>query len=373
MLVKCPDCGTLVSDKATKCPKCGKVLGPEKPEFVDYGGIISILNKVADIRTKYPSFWVKVSVYPDNFSIDPLIEVITDSDNERATDLQKKANYDATSSTPTDFEEILRTEFSKYSFRKNVPVTELAGNANDQFRLYKTRPEQAYKAEWGQPYNYVLYQSGRPVAVVMLGDGHSHDSNVKYLIARMYAKKLNLPYINFYTQLPNTRDYVINRFKKFLNSESQRTLNLSVQINDEDLKMMNLVDAFKSLEYSSEFNKNDDPSDNFKSIKVNNAKVAAKIVYELLTKVFKKHLEMARFVITGVEDPENSAKYNSQGVFLEGNGYGQGEFAYYKESTQTQSVQQFADNEVQQEGDGGNGMIIWWTISIIGALIWIFS
>jgi hypothetical protein len=58
---------------------------------------------------------------------------------------------------------------------------------------------------------------GSVKGVVMLGKGHSHDSNVKYLIARMYAKKAGIPYINFYTQMPNERDYVIGRIRKFLN------------------------------------------------------------------------------------------------------------------------------------------------------------
>ena len=49
----------------------------------------------------------------------------------------------------------------------------------------------------------------------MLGDRHGHDVNVKYLIARMYAKKLGLPYINFYTQFPNTADYVARRLHFF--------------------------------------------------------------------------------------------------------------------------------------------------------------
>ena len=40
---------------------------------------------------------------------------------------------------------------------------------------------------------------------------------MKYLIARMYAEKLDLPYINFYTQMPNERNYVIERIRKFLN------------------------------------------------------------------------------------------------------------------------------------------------------------
>ena len=117
---------------------------------------------------------------------------------------------------PEYFAEILSTEFPQYSTKRNVPVTELAGFVADEFQLYESRPLQSYKAEWGAPYTFVLYQGDAPVGVVMLGDGSSHSRNVKYLISRMYAKKLGLPYINFYTQKPNKRAYVINRIKEFM-------------------------------------------------------------------------------------------------------------------------------------------------------------
>ena len=127
------------------------------------------------------------------------------------------ANGDVESEiTPAYFENIIRAEFPDYAIRRNVPVTELVGHAESRFRLYGTRPEQVYKAEWGRPYDFVLYRNDKPVAVVMLGDRHSHSSNVKYLISRMYAKRLYLPYINFYTQYPNTRDYVANRLHRFI-------------------------------------------------------------------------------------------------------------------------------------------------------------
>ena len=113
------------------------------------------------------------------------------------------------------FREILQTEFSQYTFKENVPVTELVGYVSDEFQLYSTRPRQVYQAEWGKPYSFVIYQAGVPRGIVMLGNGHSHDSNVKYLIARKYAQKMNLPYINFYTQMANERAYVIERIHKF--------------------------------------------------------------------------------------------------------------------------------------------------------------
>ena len=114
------------------------------------------------------------------------------------------------------FREILASEFPQYTVREKVAVTDVAGFANDEFQLYRTRPRQAYKAEWGQPYTFLLEQAGIPRGVVMLGKGNSHNSNVKYLIARVYAKKSGIPYINFYTQMTNERNYVIGRIRKFL-------------------------------------------------------------------------------------------------------------------------------------------------------------
>lgn len=114
------------------------------------------------------------------------------------------------------FRDILQTEFSEYELSENVAVTQLAGDANDSFRLYKTRPHQAYKAEWGEPYTFVLRRNGEVKGVVMLGDKRSHHERVKYLISRMYAKKLDIPYIRFYTHLPNEIAYVVLRIRKML-------------------------------------------------------------------------------------------------------------------------------------------------------------
>ena len=140
--------------------------------------------------------------------------------DERSVRVARPATPNVTRETPAKdpayFAEILSSEFPQYSVRQNVPVTDLAGNAADEFKLYTTRPQQTYKAEWGEPYTFVLYQDETPVGVVMLGSGYSHGRNVKFLIARSYAKKLGLPYINFYLQYPNERAYVVERIRKFL-------------------------------------------------------------------------------------------------------------------------------------------------------------
>ncbi len=116
----------------------------------------------------------------------------------------------------TYFREILQTEYPTLNIRENVAVTDIVGAVADEFQLYNTRPRQVYRAEWGQPYSFVLYEGSTPKAVVMLGSGHSHSANVKYLIARMYAKKSGMPYVNFYTQMPNERTYVVGRLRKFI-------------------------------------------------------------------------------------------------------------------------------------------------------------
>lgn len=148
-------------------------------------------------------------------------EHTTTTATRRATDERQAApvtqeNYTSPGEAVNYFDRILADEFPQYEVRRNVPVTDLVGDANDWFLLYPTRPMQTYKAEWGQPYTFVLYRGTVPAGVVMLGGGHTHDKNVKYLISRMYCKKLGIPYINFYLQMENERNYVIERIKDLM-------------------------------------------------------------------------------------------------------------------------------------------------------------
>jgi len=114
------------------------------------------------------------------------------------------------------FREILATEFPQYSVRENVPVQELAGDVSDEFSLWGERTNKVYRAEWGKPYDFVMYQNGLPKAAIVFGRGAQHKHKVKHLISRMYAQKLNMVYIGFYLQFPNYRPYVVNRIKEHL-------------------------------------------------------------------------------------------------------------------------------------------------------------
>lgn len=114
------------------------------------------------------------------------------------------------------FREILATEFPQYAVRENVPVPELTGYVSDEFSLYGDRSNQVYKAEWGKPYDFVMYLNGVPKAAIVFGRASQHKHKVKHLISRMYAKRLNMVYIGFYLQFPNYRPYVVNRIKEHL-------------------------------------------------------------------------------------------------------------------------------------------------------------
>lgn len=111
---------------------------------------------------------------------------------------------------------ILSTCFTEYKIMENIPVTDLAGDVSDTFQLYKTKPHKSYRAEWGEPYTFIICQNGIVKAVVMIGDKYSHVEKVKFLISRKYAEKLGLPYIHFYSNMDNEETYISDRIRKFL-------------------------------------------------------------------------------------------------------------------------------------------------------------
>ena len=95
------------------------------------------------------------------------------------------------------FAEILETQFSQYEIREDIPVSELGGTD-------------------GRDYDFGLYQNGRLVAVVILVE-HNKDTNRLYRSSKDAANKAGIPFINFYLQMQNERDYVIDRIRRFIN------------------------------------------------------------------------------------------------------------------------------------------------------------
>ena len=150
---------------------------------------------------------VQVKVKADRPEVHVELKAVHEVTSTEGMDYQEQVDY---------FKGILVTEFPEYTIRENVEVTELVGDANDKFKLYQSRPYREYKAEWGQPYNFVMYKDGEVKGVLMIGGERSHHAKVKYLISRMYAKKIEVPYLGFYTHMPNKISFVVNHIQKSL-------------------------------------------------------------------------------------------------------------------------------------------------------------
>ncbi|MDR0288011.1 MAG: hypothetical protein LBI03_09960 [Clostridiales bacterium] len=93
------------------------------------------------------------------------------------------------------FAQILSSEFNQYQVRENVPVSELGGT--------------------GRPYDFGLYQNGKLVSVVVLAE-HNRTRNQPYWNSEKKAAESNIPFINFYTHMPNKRDFVIYRINHMM-------------------------------------------------------------------------------------------------------------------------------------------------------------
>ena len=91
------------------------------------------------------------------------------------------------------FREIINEMFSGYTIREDVPVAELGGE--------------------GRAYDFALLNGTNFAGVIMLVE-HNRDNNRAYKGAREAAEAAGVPFINFYTHMPNERDYVIERIKR---------------------------------------------------------------------------------------------------------------------------------------------------------------
>ena len=93
------------------------------------------------------------------------------------------------------FAGILAGQFGQYQVRENIPLDEFGAQ--------------------GRPYDFGLYQNGALVAVVVLA-GHNKTRNHPYWNSQKKAQELNIPFINFYTHMPNERDFVIDRINRLM-------------------------------------------------------------------------------------------------------------------------------------------------------------
>ncbi|MDR1801294.1 MAG: hypothetical protein LBQ95_05610 [Lachnospiraceae bacterium] len=124
-------------------------------------------------------------LYSTTTSSAPSAKVATDSQAISAPS-QKGKEY---------FAEILATEFSSYEIRENVNPAAFGGS--------------------GRNLDFVLHSGGNLLGAVVLVD-HNRDNNKAYKDAKSSCEKAGVAFINFYTHMPNERDFVIYRIKNKL-------------------------------------------------------------------------------------------------------------------------------------------------------------
>ena len=93
---------------------------------------------------------------------------------------------------------ILAADFAAYEIQRGIDATSLGSPISPC-----------------KPYDYCLWENGRLAAVIMLTE-HNRDRNALFLNARRAAEQSGIPFINFYTHMPNERSYVRERIRSFL-------------------------------------------------------------------------------------------------------------------------------------------------------------
>ena len=63
--------------------------------------------------------------------------------------------------------------------------------------------------------DFCLYQNGRLCGAVMLTP-HNRDNNLAFRNAKQACQAAGVPFINFYSHLPNEREYVVTRIRSML-------------------------------------------------------------------------------------------------------------------------------------------------------------
>ena len=120
-------------------------------------------------------------------------QTVSSSDQQAA---YQAASAPASMASATDkpyFRAIIQENFSNYTVREDVSVSEFGGE--------------------GKPYDFALFNHGECCGVVMLV-AHNRDNNRAYNGAKAAAKARGVPFINFYTHMANERGFVFNRIQR---------------------------------------------------------------------------------------------------------------------------------------------------------------
>lgn len=75
MIIRCPHCNALVSDKATICPKCGESLGAANAPLQNLTGVVNNLTTLAQMEAKVPGKGVWMGIYASPKDSEPYIRI----------------------------------------------------------------------------------------------------------------------------------------------------------------------------------------------------------------------------------------------------------------------------------------------------------
>lgn len=104
----------------------------------------------------------------------------------------------------------------------------ITGKASGE-KLLKKRLEEVFAEEWAgyevrqdlmsgvegaRNYSYGLYLNGAPKAMIMIITNRSHHTRKEERLAGQASASYGVPYMDFYSHLPNEKEYIAKRLKE---------------------------------------------------------------------------------------------------------------------------------------------------------------
>ncbi len=85
MIIRCPHCNALISDKVSICPKCGESLNAGNAPLQNLNGVVNNLTTLAQMEAKVPGGGVRMDIYASPRDPQPYIRVTAELKDEDIT------------------------------------------------------------------------------------------------------------------------------------------------------------------------------------------------------------------------------------------------------------------------------------------------
>ncbi len=108
-------------------------------------------------------------------------------------------------------------------------TTKKTGNKGSGEKVLRQRLEEVFAEEWSgytvqqdlmsgvtgaRNYSYGLYLNGVPKAMIMIITSNSHHNKKEDRLAAQASASYGVPYMDFYSHLPNEKEYISKRLKE---------------------------------------------------------------------------------------------------------------------------------------------------------------